>query len=256
MTTDFRKDAAKFYDLLEFPDDLPFYEQRLPGPDATVLELGCGTGRVLVPLAECCGLIHGIDTSEAMLEICREKIREANLPPDRARVEVGDASAFDLGRTFDLIIAPYRVFQALETDEQADGLMRSVARHLAPGGSCILTMFMPYLPPDRLWNEWVNEDEVIEFERPINGERFVLASRRTRLDRANRVIYPDLIFRLFIGDRLLEEVVMRIVMRIWYPDEIRAFITGHGFRITGEWGGYAGEAFGEGPELVVEFAEK
>jgi hypothetical protein len=46
---------------------------------------------------------------------------------------------------------------------------------------------------------------------------------------------------------------MPIVMRCWWPETIRALLTGHGFRITDEWGGYHGERFGDGTELVIGF---
>ena len=62
MSTDTRAEAAKYYDLSpNTPADVPFYQGRIPSPEACVLELGCGTGRVLVPLTPRCGHIHGLD---------------------------------------------------------------------------------------------------------------------------------------------------------------------------------------------------
>src|SRR5215471_9211543 len=138
MSEDIRAEAAKYYDVSPtIPDDIAFYQARLPSSEAMVLELGCGTGRVLLPLAAVCGFIHGIDRSQAMLTHCLQKLQAAAIPPTKARVELGDITQFALGRTFDLIIAPYRVFQLLETDAQIDGLFQCVRTHLAPGGTCI-----------------------------------------------------------------------------------------------------------------------
>ena len=68
MQSDIRAEAAQYYDTNPaIPDDIAFYQARLPWSDASVLELGCGTGRVLLPLAALCGFIHGIDRSQAML---------------------------------------------------------------------------------------------------------------------------------------------------------------------------------------------
>src|SRR5574341_240740 len=123
MTGDIRAEAAQYYDANPtIPDDIGFYQARLPSAEAVVLELGCGTGRVLVPLAARCRAIQGIDISEAMLARCRQKLQAAGIPPGKAQVAHGDIAHFALGRTFDLIIAPYRVFQLLETDAQVDGL--------------------------------------------------------------------------------------------------------------------------------------
>ena len=76
MTMDIRAEAASYYDLNpNTPNDVPFYRAKIPSPAAHVLELGCGTGRVLLPLAESCGYIHGIDLSDAMLAICQTKLQ-------------------------------------------------------------------------------------------------------------------------------------------------------------------------------------
>ena len=53
---------------------------------------------------------------------------------------------------------------------------------------------------------------------------------------------------------MLEEVVLPIPMRCFYPDEFLDLIRSASFTITGSWGGYAGEPYGQGKELVVEFA--
>ena len=132
MSEDIRAEAAKYYDVNpSIPEDMAFYKARLPSSSASVLELGCGTGRVLLPLAAMCGFIHGIDRSPAMLARCLQKVQAAAIPPTKARVELGDIIHFALGRAFDLIIAPYRVFQLLETDAQVHGLFQCVRTHLA-----------------------------------------------------------------------------------------------------------------------------
>ncbi len=65
--------------------------------------------------------------------------------------------------------------------------------------------------------------------------------------------YPELIYRFYQGEQLVEETVLSIAMRCYYPEEFLALIECHGFRITGKWGGYAGEVYGEGGELVAAF---
>ncbi len=203
-------------------DEIQFYVARLPRRDARVLQLGCGTGRVSVPLAQQCSLLHGLDLSDAMLAICREKIATAGLRPDRIVVEHRDIADFDLGTTFDLIIAPFRVLQNLETDEQLDGLFRCIRCQLAPEGRSILNVFQPFKPRDELLRTWVREEKLAwEVER---------------------------------GEEMLEEVVLPIPMRVFYPDGFLDLIRSAGFTITGQWGGYAGEICEQGRELVVEFS--
>ena len=123
MAIDIRTEAARYYDLNpETLTDIRFYQDRLPSSDAAVLELGCGTGRVLVPLTKDCAYIHGIDVSEAMVSLCQKKLAYAGVPATTAQADVADITAVHLGRTFNLITAPFRVFQNLETDAEVDGL--------------------------------------------------------------------------------------------------------------------------------------
>jgi len=118
MTLDLRAEAALYYDLNPNTlDDVSFYIDRLPSTHARVLELGCGTGRVSIPLAQKCGFLHSLELSEAMLDLCREKIAQTELGPERILVEHTDITDYDLGSQFDLIIAPFRVIQNLETDQ-------------------------------------------------------------------------------------------------------------------------------------------
>jgi SAM-dependent methyltransferase len=253
MTIEIRKEAAKFYDAHPRAlEDVPFYE-KLVAPTDAVLELGCGTGRVLLPLARKCRYIHGLDISEAMVSICKAKLRNADIPLSRARSEVADITNFDLGRKFNLIIAPFRVFQNLETDPEVDGLFSCVRKHLTAGGSCILNVFMPNRDPEGLRRYWCTDDENFLWEVPFEDGRLTCHDRRRRIDRERLVLYPEIIYRFYKRDAMEKEVVLRILMRCYYPEEFERLVADHGFEIMGRWGGYAGEAYGEGPELVLQF---
>lgn len=254
MSTDTRAQAAKYYDLNpDTPADIPFYRERVPGPEAHVLELGCGTGRVLAPLAEGCGYIHGLDCSEAMIAECRRKLAIAGIAPTKARVGVRDITNFTLDQTFDVIIAPYRVLQNLETDAAVNGLFRCIRRHLKPGGSCILNVFRPYADAETLRREWCTERETLEWEVIVEGGRVTCHDRRLRMDPDNMVLYPELIYRRYQGEALVDEATLKIAMRCYYPDGFAQLIISQGFRVLQQWGGYNSEAYGQGSELVVQF---
>jgi len=253
---DIRADVARYYDLNpETLDDVGFYRDRIPFPEASILELGCGTGRVLVPLSRDCGYIHGVDISAAMVWHCQDRLTKEAIPRTRARVEVGDLTEINLGRTFDLITAPFRVFQNLETDSEIDGFFGTVRRHLSPAGTCVLNLFKPNRDPGGLRRQWRTEDEYPCWEVPIEGGRVTCHEKNARMDPDKMILYPELIYRTYRGSELSEEVVLKIVMRCYYPDEFEQLINEHGFEIVQRWGGYAGEIYGEGPELVIEFRE-
>lgn len=256
MKIDIRDEAAKFYDKNPSPpNDIPFYQRLIPSPAATILELGCGTGRITLPLIPFCQYIHGIDLSPAMIAICHQKLSEAGIPENKVRVEVGDISDLNLGRTFDFIIAPFRVMQNLETEEELDGLFRCIHVHLAPGGSAILNAFRPNRDPEDLRRHWITNRETIDWEVPVEGGKLVCLDRRPRMDKEKLILYPELIYRRYEGEKLIEEVWLRLVMRCYYPQDFENLIVDHGFTILTRWGGYAGEKYGAGPELVIQFTE-
>lgn len=256
MVVDIRDEVAKHYDLWPMPfDDIPFYKERVPSPDAAVLELGCGTGRVLMSLASCCGYIHGLDISKAMLSICREKLRKSDIPSDRAYVETGDITNFALGRKFDLIIAPYRVFQNLETNEEVERFFGCVRKHLSSSGSCILNVFNPNMSPDELRREWAKEQEKFHGEVFVEGRRITYYDRWAEIDPEKLILYPELIFRTYEGDVLKHEDVLKVPMRCYYPNEFDKLIVKLGFKVIHRWGGYANEPYGQGEELVIQFID-
>ena len=210
MQDDSRAEAAQYYEANPtIPDDLAFYTARLPSPDAAVLELGCGTGRVLLPLAAVCGSIYGLDRSPAMLARCVQKLQAAGMPPAKARAELGDITHFALRRRFEVIIAPYRVFQLLDTEAQVEGLFRCVRAHLAPGGACILNVFHPQGGFERVRQEWERVPEVCVWEATVEGVRLRCDERRARLDPATHILYPELIYSRAVGDAWIEEAVLR-----------------------------------------------
>ncbi len=256
MKVDIRTEAAKYYDSdPSFLNDIPFYQKLIPSPDISILELGCGTGRVTLSLVSYCQYIHGIDISPAMISICREKLVKAGIPRTKAQVIEGDITDFDLGQTFDLIIAPFRVLQNLETDQEVDGLFRCIHRHLTPNGTCILNVFRPYLEPEDLRKKWTTTEEELDWEVSIQGGKLACYVRRARIDADKLILYPELIYRRYEGEILAEEKVLKIVMRCYYPDRFKKLILEHGYTIINCWGGYEGEVYGQGRELVIQFGK-
>ena len=65
-----------------------------------------------------------------------------------------------------------------------------------------------------------------------------------------------LVYRIYDGDVLQDEEVLKIAMRCYWPNEFEKLIADHGFEIINRWGGYDGEIYGEGNELVIEFVNK
>jgi len=122
--------------------DLDLWEELAGAADGAVLDLGCGTGRVALRLAERGRDVTGLDLDPELVEAFNR--RAGGLP---ARAHPGDASGFSLDGRFGLAIAPMQLVQLLADEERA-GLLRCAARHLRPGGTLALAIVEePPAPP-------------------------------------------------------------------------------------------------------------
>src|SRR6267378_1302972 len=106
---------------------------------------------------------------------------------------------------------------------------------------------------EKLRRDWVTNQETFCWQVAVEGGRVTCHDRRSHIAPDHLILYPELIWRRYRHGALVDEAVLRIPMRCYYPDEFSRLIANHGFRITDRWGGYAGEAYGVGPELVVRF---
>jgi len=125
-------------------DDFSFYSEELASVKGPVLELACGTGRVLVPMLASGLEIHGLDASDAMLSVLRAK-RDA-LPADQAKrlhLHKGDMAQFDLGQKFGLIVIAFRTFQAMLNLDAQRRCLTCIRKHLARDGRVIISLFDP-----------------------------------------------------------------------------------------------------------------
>lgn len=149
--------VARYYDLLHagLTEDIGFLltlAGRVGGP---VLELGCGTGRVLLPLARAGFAVTGVDNSPAMLALAEEKLRLAPAGVrERVQLLSGDMTNLALPQTaFQLAIVAYNTLLHLDPAGKLAAL-RAIRRHLAPAGQVVLDLANPLAlaqtPNDRM----------------------------------------------------------------------------------------------------------
>jgi SAM-dependent methyltransferase len=141
MSEAFYSDAP-LYDLM-FPGGGPavdFYRAEADRQAGRVLELGCGTGQKLIPIASDGHPCVGLDFSSEMLAEARRKADERGVTVEWTQ---GDMRAFDLGRTFDFVFIAANSLLHLHAAEDLVSCFRSVRRHLAPGGRFVFEVFNP-----------------------------------------------------------------------------------------------------------------
>lgn len=245
--------AGQFYDACHLkPDDLAFYRRHLVPGKTRVLELGCGTGRVTAALAAHAGRIVGVDNMPAWLSLAAAKL--AAVSPDRWQLVEADMSRLDLGERFDLVIAPFRAFQQLETNEQIEAFFDVVRRHLIPGGRCILNVFNPKAEAYALAAGVLLGAEEFCWEKPF--EQGVLYHSHVAdelwLEPYARM-KVRLLFRYFERAQAPEQVEIEGVLRLYQPHEFLRLPKRFRFEVDGSYGGYHRERYGAGEELIVRF---
>jgi SAM-dependent methyltransferase len=135
-------DYPKYYDLLfgsdwkaEYDFLLACFEKHAPRRVRRVFEPACGTGRLLVKLAQGGYVVSGLDLNPKAVAYCNARLERNGLPPS---VFVGDMADFRVGRKFDAAFNTINSFRHLATEKQAEGHLRCIARGLAGHGIYLL----------------------------------------------------------------------------------------------------------------------
>ncbi len=239
--------VAEFYDAVppyENRKDIGFWTDACKESGGPVLELGCGTGRVLIPIAKTGTMVTGLDLSRPMLDVCRKKLTDLEVDL-RERIELvhGDIREFSLHQKYNLIILPFRVFQHLLNVRDQLSCLNCIYKHLNPGGILILDLFNPSLPmlaEDKYLNEFGDEPE---FEMP-DGRKVVRRARTTDRDYYRQVVDSELIYYVTYPDGKKERLVQSFPLRYFFRYEVEHLFARTGFDVVNLYADYDKSEFG------------
>jgi SAM-dependent methyltransferase len=217
--------------------DIDFYANEACATSGDVLELGCGTGRVLIPIARVGKRIIGIDSSPRMLAQCETHLAaEPAAVKERATIQFGDMRNLDLGRTFGLVTIPFRPFQHLITVADQVATLRSVHRHLEPNGRLVFDVFNPN-PRFFLDEHRVDEHEDTP-ETPLsNGRTFRRTGRVPAIYITQQYSEVELIYYVRTGGKT-ERLVQAFPMRWFWRYEVEHLLSRCGFRVESVFGDF------------------
>ncbi len=231
--------TARFYDtayarLRDPSGDREFYLGLAREAGGPVLELGCGTGRTLLPIARAGIPCTGLDASPAMLAALHRKN-----PPSTVRLVRAPMEKFDLQNDrFALIFSAFRAFQHLVTLEQQLHCLECVRRHLAPGGLLAFDVFTPRL--DRIAIVEESEREDVRFEQ--DGEEVV---RHTSVERdlTRQVMQVRMRYERRRGGGVVGGDVVEFSMRYFFRYELEHLLTRAGFSDLSFLGNFDGRPY-------------
>jgi SAM-dependent methyltransferase len=234
-------------DMGSFADDLPFYRELARRTSGPILDAMCGTGRVIVPLAQAGFQTVGLDIAPAMVAAVEGKITQRQLG-ERLRVTQGDVRDFALAERFGLVLVPLNSFMHLETVDDQLAALRSIKRHMQPGGLLVLDLFNP--DP----RELMADQGVLVYEHTFTGtggqpvQKYVVRRTDWAAQRQNvEFIYDEL-----DRDGRVTRQVMPFVMRWLYRFEVQHLLAYVGFDVEAVYGDYDLEPYtGDSPQLLV-----
>jgi len=225
-------DEVELYDSVHgsFADaeTLEFYVKQISLYGSPVLELACGSGHILIPLAEKGIDVCGLDISEKMLAACERKASERGV---RVEIQTGDMRCFEMRRKFIVIYIAGSSFQHLVENRDISACFDCVKRHLAPGGKFIVEILNPYIP--LLIRERGKKFMVGEF-----GE-YVL-TETVDYHAATQINHKNWHFWHRPTDTVKTLVYS---LRQFFPKEFDALFEFKGFRIEKKFGGFDESVF-------------
>jgi SAM-dependent methyltransferase len=135
---------ARLYDpwSRSVTEDVGFYVEEAVGSGGPVVELGVGTGRIAVPVAKAGVPVIGIDSSAAMLDVCRERAAAAGVA-ERLDLRLGDLRNPPVRERVPLVTCPFRAYLHLSDDHERRRALRRARELLVPGGRLVFDVFTP-----------------------------------------------------------------------------------------------------------------
>jgi SAM-dependent methyltransferase len=246
-------DYAPFYDWENARTlgrrDVPFWRTLAAKADGLVLELGCGTGRIALPLGRAGAHVVGIDRSEPMLARARQRVRRAKLQP-RIQLVRGDIRHLPFRRPFPIVIAPYGILQSLLRERDLAATLRAVHAVLEPGG----TFGMELVADLPSWREYRKRVSLTGWRRAAGGSHVTLVET-VRQDAARKLTIFDQEFTERRG-RARRTHQFSLAFRTLTVPQMARRLEKAGFAVSAVLGDYRGRAWDARADVWIILARK
>jgi SAM-dependent methyltransferase len=240
--------------------DVSFWRQLAAEHSGRILELGCGTGRIAIPILEAGGALIGVDRSAPMLARAWERAKRAALGRRAkfvradirslpfASADIGDRPRSRDGRGFQLVIAPYGILQSLTRERDLLDTLHSVARVLRAGGVFGIDL-VPDLP------RWPEYQRKVSLRGRRGASTTVTLIESVRQDRRRRLTIFD---QEYVQRRGGERRVHRfsLTFRTLRVPQMVARLETAGFTVRAVLGDYQGRPWDPRADVWVILAEK
>ncbi|MFC1978451.1 class I SAM-dependent DNA methyltransferase [Chloroflexota bacterium] len=234
--------SSEFYDYHAKRGDVEFYVDFAVESGGTVLDIGCGTGRILIPTSRAGVSITGLDKSVEMLDICRRKL-ENESPDVRDRVKLvhADMSEFNLKSRFSLVTIPFGAFNSLVTVEEQLSCLNCIKQHLLPNGALVFDLFYPSSA------EFSSGEEGFTVKTPFempDGRSVTWGICFSSVDYNRQTIQEEMTYYVHYPDGHDETLVYPSCLRYFYRYEVEHLLARVGFKAESVYADFDRKPFG------------
>jgi SAM-dependent methyltransferase len=244
--------VARYYDAenADKTDDIEFYldlAEEYPGP---ILDVGCGSGRVVLPLAQAGYTVHGIDNNAAMLTYAHQRVRQQPDTFTMLTLQEGNVLTDALpDERYSLVLLTYNMLMHFHDTAAQMNLLKRMRDVIADDGLLVLDL------PNAGEMFATPDSDAITLERtfiePETGH-LVMQQAVSVLDRATQFMHVTWIYDEVQGDGSLKRTVAPTRFRYFFPYEVQWLLKLTGFRVIQLYGDTDNSPFEDGcPRMVV-----
>ncbi len=249
--TGFYTTIARYYDAenSDKTDDLVMYTDLADEYGSPILEVGCGTGRVMLHLAQEGCEVHGIDRDNAMLERAQHKRDALEHLSENLTFYQGDILTYKLDKRFKMVLLTYNMLTHFHDQETQLVLMRRLRELILNEG--LLVIDVP-----NAGNAFASEDnDAVILERTFidaDSGNIVMQQSVSTLDRAEQLLHVTWIYDEVTEDGTVKRTLAPVIFRYYFLAEIRLLLQMTGFEVDDVYGDYDGSEYVDGsPRLIV-----
>ncbi len=239
-SSDVYQEYSEFYDVYvgDRQIDLPLYKRYAANSGTSILEIGAGSGRLTIPLANEGYDVVAVDISPSMLAILKEKLAKQSVDvKSRIRVVEADVCNLDLGQKFDLIMVPFYTFNYMLTPQIQRRALSRIRSHLNQSGHLILDVFNPV---GRINTPVSGPPLISDVTDPATGRR-VRHWNTFRFDPKEPIEHTTHRFETTHADGLVQINEFSVQRRHFFSGELEQLAVSQGFKVLAVSTGYEGD---------------
>ncbi len=224
---------------------IPFYIKQAKKYGGPILELACGTGRITIPIAKERIPIVGLDFSVKMLEQAKRNSKDNNVEIEWIEADMTD---FNLKRTFSTITMPAAAMNWVLENKGIENCLNCIKDHLNQDGTFIFSVFNPNF--EIMMMNPTKKYKRIGYPDP-DGKGDVTVTGTHHYDKATQIMHYTSYHRI-----KNEEIVKKLKLRIFFPQEIDMLLNYNGFKIDFKYGNYDEEPFNSNSKWQLVICHK